>query len=248
MEKVNNIVNGQIGIKVGLQPGIKLPYSVPAFYFDQLLTSIFNSLLATEKLVAKKPQPNFAMPDGYFNHLAETIAMSVITASPKSETQEELASIAPFLSTLSRQYPYQVPDNYFENLTIHEVIIAPVVGKIIPISRARYWAKLAAAASVACIVAAGALLFSGKNGSQTDVLAYKTTDATIKSNINNLSDDELTKYLNNDYLAYNADMVIIDDGGAAPDLEQKVEAVPDEDLDQYLQDAATSAPIIKKGI
>ena len=57
----------------------------------------------------------FTVPDRYFNELDEKI-MEIIRSHPDYQTsREELESVSPLLSSISKRPVYSVPKGYFEN-------------------------------------------------------------------------------------------------------------------------------------
>jgi hypothetical protein len=232
-----------------LEESTGLPYVVPEGYFDNLST-IINMKLPKENIAHQDviKFPALDVPKGYFDDLSSNILASI--DSFKNNREDELLSITPVLSEISKEIPYYMPTNYFENFKVpnKESIEEPKVAKFISITNRMVWLRVAIAASVIGILLVGAIVYSNKGkNDENNYASYKNVD--IKSSIKKISDEDLEKYLNNDYIASNTEMIILDDGDApdAPSVEQKVESVSDNDLEQYLQDVATS-PTGKKGI
>ena len=57
----------------------------------------------------------YSVPEGYFNGLAEAILTRI--KSSNVSAKEELESLSPLLSGLSKAMPYSVPENYFKSIT-----------------------------------------------------------------------------------------------------------------------------------
>ena len=222
-----------------LREELPLPYVVPEGYFDSISTDIMNKLPKEEFLLADIKTPSFSVPEGYFDNFSDNILTLI-----KNNSAEELASIAPVFNTISKQVPYQVPEGYFENLLVDNNKSSEVAktAKVVSITNRIIWLRAAVAASIIGLIVLGVSISSNKN--TESYASYKNVD--LKSSVKKVSDEDLEKYLNNDYIASNNDMIILDDGDA-PDVEQKIQSVPDEDLRQYLQDASKSKKR-KKGI
>jgi hypothetical protein len=62
-------------------------------------------------LPGENPAP-YSVPDGYFENLASQV-MSRLN-SPNTSAAEEIASLSPLLAGISRQVPYAVPQDYFD--------------------------------------------------------------------------------------------------------------------------------------
>ena len=230
-----------------LQTGIKLPYVVAEGYFDNFSANVLKGLTKEEALLQAIRVPNYNVPNGYFDDLSNQIFARV--NSLKSNDDDELTLIAPVFNTISKELPYQVPDNYFERIEIAQNVVEKEtkVAKIISIAKYKSWIRVAVAASIIGILVAGATIFSINKHSKDAYLSYKSYKTEdLNASIKKLSDDDLIKYLNNDYIASNSEMIILEDG-IAPSVKQKVEAVSDKDLEEYLQEAANK-PRRKKGI
>lgn len=61
-------------------------------------------------LPVSKNNPN-SVPDGYFDGLAS----SILSKIGSQNSSDELKTLSPFLASISKQMPYTVPLNYFEN-------------------------------------------------------------------------------------------------------------------------------------
>jgi hypothetical protein len=81
---------------------------VKSVHADQTIPS---SLHAIDKNI-QLSQP----PVGYFESFAEKMLKRVKTETGNS-VEEELAGLSPFLSTIKREMPFSVPQNYFEELS-----------------------------------------------------------------------------------------------------------------------------------
>ncbi len=62
------------------------------------------------------PQNIYAVPDGYFESLANQI-LNRIRALEATNAKEELSYLSPFLSNVSKETPYSVPAGFFQNLS-----------------------------------------------------------------------------------------------------------------------------------
>jgi hypothetical protein len=95
---------------------VSLPYQVPEGYFDQLPDRLCE--LLKEPAVDFLPGPAqsaYQVPDGYFSSLPNQI-LSRVKALQSDSAAEETAALSPLLGSISRQQPYSLPENYFDNL------------------------------------------------------------------------------------------------------------------------------------
>ncbi len=91
----------------------------------------------------------YSIPEGYFESLDEKIA--AITNN-KDSAKEELESISPLLSSISKENPYSVPQGYFEQINK-----APET-KVVAI-RKHTWIRYAVAASITALVFLAGFMF-----------------------------------------------------------------------------------------
>lgn len=240
-ETIGKILNKETSnTKSILANGICLPYQVEHSYFERFPIEMLEKVSTSDK----SQQPNYAIPNNYFDGLAGTILSKI-----KAEDSSNEILNAPTLNNLSKENLYELPEGYFENfnITVNQPEIVKVEhitnSKVVSINKYKQWMNIAVAASILGIVIASAILFSTKNNNSERYLSYKSVD--VKGNVNKLSDDELVRYLNTDVEAASVDMTIIEDG-AEPDVDQRIKSVSDFDLDLYLQESAITN--LKKGI
>lgn len=62
-----------------------------------------------------EPKMPFVVPEGYFDGLASAILTRIQSTS--ISVKDELESISPLLSGISKQMPYEIPDNYFNKIS-----------------------------------------------------------------------------------------------------------------------------------
>ena len=232
MKNSKTILHESLGKKM-LEQSIQLPYVVPEGYFDSLSTTVLQQLPKEEAQLPIVSTPDYAIPEGYFDGLSNSILSRV--ASLSQESADELTVITPVLHTISNQLPYKAPEGYFENLTVNsELSEQPQGVKVIAITTRILWLRMAVAASIVGVILLAATIFYQRENGDT-YASYKNVD--LNKSVNKLSDDDLIKYLDNDYIASNTETIILDDG-AAPSLEQDAQVVPDNDMAQYLREVS----------
>jgi len=96
---------------------------VPENYFEQFASLVMLRIksLHTDEAISSSlhtidkniqlSQP----PVGYFESFAEKM-LKRVKAKTSNSVDEELANLSPFLSTIKREMPFSVPQNYFEEL------------------------------------------------------------------------------------------------------------------------------------
>ena len=99
------------------------PYQAPADYFNAFPARTLNMLGLTGEVPSfansiDKPL-TFSVPEGYFDGFAENLLNRIKDITPTGE----LARLSPLLNGISRNLPYLVPANYFEQLS---PIMAPL--------------------------------------------------------------------------------------------------------------------------
>lgn len=126
-------------------------YSVPPGYFEGLSDQITDVVKANESLTWLSSLPKgtaLNVPIGYFDELDKKI-MEFIQGHPDYQTsKEELESVSPLLSSLSKRPVYSVPEGYFENFKpgVEEKGV-----RVVSIARRR-WLRFATAATIAGVV------------------------------------------------------------------------------------------------
>lgn len=97
---------------------------VPENYFEQLAGQVMlriKSLHADETIPSSLHtiDKNIQLskpPVGYFESFAEKM-LKRVKAETSNAVDEELANLSPFLSTIKKEMPFSVPQNYFEELS-----------------------------------------------------------------------------------------------------------------------------------
>lgn len=219
------------------------PYLIPENYFVNLPGLIIEKIQLNEELnvggINKKT--GLSVPDGYFESLAGNI-LNKIKNNSVNEVQKELEDLSPLLGSISRTNVYSVPDNYFSELK-------PSVekseeqeeesAKVISIAtHTRKWINYAAAACIGTVLFGGGYLFFNKKTNQPQNLsnnyAAAFSNMDIQKEISALSDDVITKYLND-----NNNMAVytnFNDSDELPnmDVQTLLQNVSDEEIQQYL--------------
>ena len=149
-------------------------YSVPLGYFEGFSGQMLGLIKANESLTWLSSLPKempFNVPDGYFNELDEKI-LEIIRSHPDYQTsREELESVSPLLSSISKRPVYSVPKGYFENFKpgVEEKKDTRVVS-----ITGRKWLRYAAAAIiVGVILMAGFIAFNNSRDSDRTLAKFE---------------------------------------------------------------------------
>ncbi len=201
------------------------PYTVPSGYFDKLSEIIFNKLSINQLNV--KVQNVYSVPDGYFNNLADNILEKIKIEN--DNVQEELKQLSPFLSKFSKTNVYTVPSGYFENL-IPQATTKAQPAEIISIgTKTRRWISYAAAACVVALMFGGGYYYMQQTKSPANI-QNKYADVKVDQAISQLSDVEISNYLNND----DSDIYIPQNDTQDVDIKALLENMSDEEISNYL--------------
>jgi len=247
VEKKGNILNNYFkkDSTFKLDHNIVLPYSIPSNYFDEFYIRLLQKINHHKTTNNNLNQVDYFIPDGYFNKFSELILKETELLEEEDIT-DELSRIAPIFKDISKQNVYQLPEGYFEKDIETKKLNTSKVYSINNKSLVRW----TIAASFIGIMFIGYFLVADKDSKEINNkqnLAFSKKNIDINSSIKKISDDDLTKYINNDYNYYNDDTVILDDVTVPDIIDKKIEAVSDDDLNKYLSDAATLTNI-KKGL
>jgi hypothetical protein len=201
------------------------PYSVPEQYFDGFAVHVMNLVKAGESLawLSALPKLNpYHVPDGYFNGLDQRIMNSVRNHPDHQTSKEELESISPLLSSLSKRPVYAVPQGYFENFKIANEQTR--VSKLVSLAN-RKWFRYAAAAIIIGVVASTGFFVYRNNHKD----AASKTLAKFEKEVKRIDDVKKTDSL----------IDFMDAGLNQKELANNRPAVKTDDVQQLLQDVST---------
>jgi len=157
----------------------------------------------------------------------------------KETIQNELKEIAPGLPT-GINAPYQVPTNYFENLSTNvlQQIHRQSVKKPAPIFNLRKqgWLTVAAAASVCGILFASLYFFTVRQQNESSA----DTTKWVKKEVTNFSEESITEFVQS-----HASIQTTTPSVAAIDnkeIAQLVKDIPTEELSSFLNEIPTNTP------
>jgi len=187
-------------------------FSAPENYFDNLAEKITVYSFLNQDNKAQAENINH-LPPGYFDTLSDQI-FSKIKSQESEESTDEFEKDFPALYSLKNKNVFSVPPDYFENLS--EKIVSKTqrpATKIISITKAKSWWRIAAAAVITSAIAISSLqIFNNspdmkknnsvitESGGLPDYIQssfqYKTPQQ-VDEGIASLSDDEIVKYLEN---------------------------------------------------
>lgn len=129
MNNRNTILNELKEISpVVAEIGTRLPYEVPAGYFEGLAAQVL-ARVKDEEVSALLPQQKdnpYEVPQGYFDGFAANMLKRVKALEAES-AKDELGVLSPLLSSLGKKTPYSAPEGYFEDLTDNAVAGAKAI-------------------------------------------------------------------------------------------------------------------------
>ncbi len=212
-------------------------YSVPLNYFDGLAGNILKQIkddIASQTLgAAANP---YKIAGDYFTSLPDEIMGKIQQGKLRSEVYAELEEVAPLLNTISRQMPYQVSLDYFENFTVDETVRKikdHTPAKIInPGWFARSY-KYAAAAVIAGVVIGSTFLLAPETGSENTSATY-TSSINIPAEVNKVSEADITEFLDNNTVIPEASASNTISNNEV-DFIQVLENTSEEDIKDYLK-------------
>ena len=270
VEKINPITEElqDLGSMLGKFPSVT-PYQAPAGYFAGF-PSLMYSLVAEKELpeTLKGITTAYQVPDGYFDSLPQTILQKIresdsagaeLAGAPGIVSEEdafaELSTLSPLLSGISKKPPFEVPENYFAELSgklisgtrssevgiMEAQVPAPVQAKVVTGMFSRRVLQYAAAAVISgLVITAGFFLMSRQSQDQQLVsekgLEEKTEQTSDADILNYLADQPLSV---SDLQLINSEAEINVD--AIPDM---LADVSDEELQQYVQLQSDVKPLM----
>jgi hypothetical protein len=121
-------------------------------------------IATTVFLQQEKKEPFQKVPDGYFDSLSSRIISKI--KEEEGSAEAEIKTISPALHYLKEEQVFDTPDGYFDNLS--DKILNRIKnenGKVVVLKSARKWWKYAAAAVIAGIITIFSFQFINfKNG------------------------------------------------------------------------------------
>jgi hypothetical protein len=199
-------------------------YSVPLGYFEGFSGQMLGLIKANESLTWLSSLPKempFNVPDGYFNELDEKI-LEIIRSHPDYQTsREELESVSPLLSSISKRPVYSVPKGYFENFK--PGVEEKKDTKVVSIT-SRKWPRYAAAAIiVGVILMAGFIAFNNDDRGSVD-----RTLAKFEKEVKKINDVKSTDTL----------IDFMDAGLNEKELASSRRSIKTDDVQQLLKDVS----------
>jgi hypothetical protein len=185
----------------------------------------------------------YSVPDGYFENLAAEVLKKI-------QAKDEIAMLSPLLSSISRQMPYSVPDDYsslleglkkketykvpegyFKNLLPLDVVRrSESETKVISIARRGWFRVAAAAAVVGVITLAGLLFFGNKKETVREPLAKFTNDV---KKMNEVQKEDMIDFIDAGMTGKESAKVTTDN--KSKDVEQLLQDVPEQELKDFVQ-------------
>jgi hypothetical protein len=198
-------------------------YSVPPGYFESFGEQLLALIKGDESLTWLSSFPKempFNVPGGYFNELDEEI-MEIIRRHPDYQTsREELESVSPLLSSISKRPVYSVPKGYFENFK--PGVEEKKEPKVVSITGRKLTRYAAAAIIAGVIFMAGLIAFNNNNNKDS---AGKTL-ARFEKEVKKINDVKSTDTL----------IDFMDTGLNEKELASNQKSVKTDDVQQLLKD------------
>jgi hypothetical protein len=222
--------------------GLNNPFTTPDNYFEAFSEVVLNRVKAeeapshTEELKYLSPilgqldkAVPFSLPVGYFEQFPEDVVAGVYAidfVNQKLNPRE--STILPAAIT----NVYEVPDRYFENLPqqVLQKVNSSTKGPLISMIFGRKIVRYAVVACFAALVSVSAWLFF-RDGSTVN------TAADI-SGIENMSNDEISNYLETNSVVPDADNNVPSSDIREEDIMELLADVPDAELKNYLEQQA----------
>ena len=240
------------GIFINTLP-LSNPYTVPPLYFKNLEEMISERIYFIKNISnSGVNQKNvYVVPEGYFDGFAGNI-LNKIKNTSATTVQQELKEISPLLSSIPKTNIYTLPGDYLSNFTVTKTTnTTKIETKIIPLKRkVSKWVSYVAAASIAIIICGSGIIYfldNHKNYSAENTQAF-TEDTNVQSKLSELSDDEITNYLE-----VNTNMGVYNNYGSEEqsqnlDIQSMLKNVSDEEIQQYLKKEEPEAYGKEEGI
>jgi len=199
-------------------------YLVPKNYFEKLPFNVLTKIKSKEII--------YNIPNNYFDNTYLEIINKINLNADITEVAEELNSIAPLLNTINKSSIYEVPENYFEAISIKPL---GQKTKIKALNFSYKWVKYAAAAVITGIIAVNALFMN--TDKQMLVQHKNSININIEKSILNVSDNDLSKELGTEETA----IAGVDDVSLLPfqnitNTKDEIQYISDEEIENYMKE------------
>ena len=205
-----------------LQDVSKNIYSVPLGYFEGFSEQMLSIIKTNESMTWLSSLPGktpFHVPSTYFNELDQRI-MEIIRSHPDYQTSsEEIESVSPLLSSITKRPVYSVPKGYFENFK--PGVEEKKETKVVSITGRKWLRYAAAAVIVGVILMAGLIQFNNRNGDS----AGKSL-ANFEKEVKKINDVKSTENL----------IDFMDSGLNEKELASSPKSIKTDDVQQLLKD------------
>ena len=163
----------------------------------------------------------FNVPGGYFNELDEKIMEIIRSILDYQTSTEELESVSPLLSSISKRPVYSVPKGYFENF--RPGVEEKKGTKVVSITGQKWFRYAAAAIIVGVILMAGVIAFNISNRNSAG-----NTLAKFEKEVKKINDVKSTENL----------IDFMDTGLNEKELASRQKSIKTDDVQQLLKDVS----------
>jgi hypothetical protein len=208
-----------------IAPEVQWPSQVPFAVPEGYFDSLADAILFQIRIGDLKA-PVYTVPEGYFEQLPNLILQKV--KEEEADPALELAEISPFLASIPKNQTFTVPAGYFDSL--------PSATPVRPLFK-RTWVKLAVAASLTLLA-----------GSPFLIKTLNNTHPPIERQLEKFDEQDLLSYLQNhiDPLENESFMATstVPHEEASFVQEQLDNEIAPEALEQYLQQTGLSKDVL----
>jgi hypothetical protein len=207
-------------------------YSVPNGFFESFASSVLQKI-ATSSLFSKENP--YSIPTGYFDNFPAQMMETIKNHPDYLNSQEELKSISPLLSSLNKAPVYSVPEDYFGNFSVkvNHKPVANKPGAVIRMFSTRVM-RYAAAAIVTGLIIATSIFIAIRNSKPSE----ERTISKVEKDVNKMKDvkqlDKLTDLMNADL---NEKSVASNNKIKTDDIEKLLQDVPLEELKDFSEES-----------
>ena len=210
-------------------------YQVPEGYFENLP----NLLLF--KISAEEETDKFTLPDTYkvsteyFDSFPSKM-IDIVKAGEEVSVSEELATLSPLLSSIKRETPYTVYEDYFENL--NSLPANKQEAKVVSFYKPKSWLRYAAAALVIGIIGLSGIWFYNQNSIIDPV---DDPYAWVKEKTKSISNDDLESFIELANIETSAINININNPVKTAEMNELMKDVPEAEINEFLNQTPSQA-------
>ena len=205
-------------------------YQVPEGYFDNLSNLMLFKISAEEDAEKFKLPGTYEVNREYFESFPAKM-LRIVQKGEETSVSEELATLSPLLSSIKRETPYTVNEDYFKNL--NSLPANKQEAKVVSFYKPKSWLRYAAAALIIGIIGLSGIWIYNQNSFIDPV---DDPYAWVKEKTKSISNDDLESFIELANIETSAINVNIVNPVKAVEMNELMKGVPEAEINEFLNE------------